>query len=86
MPRTIRSAALLLAVLSFVGGPVLGRAQQGSTQAKPEQGQKPGSDQAQPPAPQQPTFKTGINYVRVDAIISDDPAALIDWLKAKGLR
>jgi VWFA-related protein len=82
MSRNIRSAALLLASLAFVGAAVAaGDAQQAAPQAKPDQAQKPGSDQTAQQAQQQPTFKTGINYVRVDAIISDKQGNPIKDLK-----
>jgi len=81
MSRTIRPAVLSLAVLAFVAGTVVaGRAQQAATQAKPDPAQKPG-DQAAQPAQQQPTFKTGINYVRVDAIVSDKQGNPVKDLK-----
>ena len=45
--------------------------------AKPASQQQPAAD----PATQPPVFRAGINYVRVDAIITDDPAGLIAHLK-----
>ncbi len=97
MSRTIRSSVLLIALLSFIGGPVLvGRAQQTGAQAKPDQPQKPaggqqagqqpaqtGGQQAPQAAGQQPTFRTGINYVRVDAIVTDKQGNPIKDLKAE---
>src|SRR6266571_4654913 len=67
--RTTIAVASLLALLGLRG-----HAQQ--SQAKPAQQSPPPQGQAQPPAtdqPQQPpTFRAGINFVRVDVIISDN--------------
>jgi VWFA-related protein len=63
MTRPLRTIALA----SFFAGllVIVGDAQQPSSQQ--QQPQQPPSDQSQPP----PAFRTGINFVRVDVIISD---------------
>src|SRR5262249_32812999 len=76
MTRTLR--AVVIAVL-FVGLTVLaGDAQQRTTGTPSQSTGQPPSGQSQPQAPdpgQQPpsppTFTTGINFVRVDVIITD---------------
>ncbi|AMY11249.1 VWFA-related Acidobacterial domain protein [Luteitalea pratensis] len=47
--------------------------------AQPQQGQPPPQDPNAPPA--QPTFRTGINFVRVDAIVSDNKGRPVADLK-----
>jgi VWFA-related protein len=72
--KTTTAAAALLALLSLTGD-----AQQTQTQTQPAQ-QPPG----QPPPPatdQQPVFRTGINFVRVDVIITDKNGNQISDLK-----
>jgi VWFA-related protein len=72
--KTTTAAAALLALLSLPGD-----AQQTQTQTQPAQ-QPPG----QPPPPatdQQPVFRTGINFVRVDVIITDKNGNQISDLK-----
>jgi VWFA-related protein len=68
--RAVPLAVALAALVSFAGD-----AQQPSQQQPPP----PPQDQQQPPAP--PTFRTGINYVRVDVIVSDKTGKPIDDLK-----
>ena len=67
--RTTIAVASLLALLGLRG-----HAQQ--SQARPPQQSPPPQGPAQPPAPDQPQppplFRTGINFVRVDVIISDN--------------
>ena len=57
--RTITAAASLLGLLGIAG-----HAQQQPAQPAPQQ-------QTPPPDPQQPVFRAGINFVRVDVIITD---------------
>jgi VWFA-related protein len=85
MSRTIRSAVLMLALLSFAGATALvGRAQQTGQQAKPAQPPKPGTDQPQgQQPPQQPTFRLPINFVRVDVIVSDKQGNPVAGLKSE---
>ena len=59
--RTIGAAAALL--LALFGS--AGDAQQGQSAPQPEKTEPP------PPTPQQPVFRAGINYVRVDVIVTD---------------
>jgi hypothetical protein len=48
-----------------------------------QQQQPPASGQpAQTPPPQQPTFRTGVNFVRVDAIVTDKQGNPVPDLKA----
>src|SRR6266853_6676902 len=71
MSSSHRTAIAVASLLALLG--LRGHAQQ--SQAKPAQ-QSPPQGQVQPPAtdqPQQPpTFRAGINFVRVDVIISDN--------------
>jgi VWFA-related protein len=64
MRVTARSAALAL-FAAFVAAPSQPSAARGQP---PPQGQ---AQQAQQPPPQQPTFRAGVNFVRVDVIVSD---------------
>jgi len=86
--RTITAAAALLALVGLTGD----AQQQTPTQTQPaQQGQQPAGQQppaqqppAQPPPPgdqQQPVFRTGINFVRVDVIITDKSGNQIADLK-----
>jgi VWFA-related protein len=59
------AAAALLALLGLTGD-----AQQTQTQTPPAQ-QPPAQPQPPPATDQQPVFRTGINFVRVDVIITD---------------
>ena len=54
--------------------------QQPPTDEAPPQGQPP-ADQQGPDAPPQPTFRTGINFVRVDAIVTDKQGRPVADLK-----
>jgi VWFA-related protein len=72
-PRVGSSAAAFLGILALLGlaGPV-GLAQQPQQQPQQQQQQQPAS--AQPPASADqapPVFRTGINFVRVDVIVSE---------------
>src|SRR6266571_2593056 len=63
MGRTIRSIAVALAILAGVG--LSGHAEQS--------GQQPATQQPPPdPAQQPPVFRTGINFVRVDVIVTEN--------------
>jgi VWFA-related protein len=68
--RTITAAALLLGLLGIAG-----HAQQQPAQPAPQQ-------QTPPPDPQQPVFRAGINFVRVDVIITDKNGNQIADLQA----
>src|SRR6266850_3988125 len=66
--RTISSAAVFgVLVTASVG--LRGGARTPASQPQQQQQQPP--PQPTPPPGQPPTFRTGINFVRVDAIISD---------------
>ena len=67
--RTITAAASLLGLLGIAG-----HAQQQPAQPAPQQ--------QTPPDPQQPVFRTGINFVRVDVIITDKNGNQIADLQA----
>jgi VWFA-related protein len=78
MVRCLRSAAVSIALLSLVG--LRGGAQTAQTPApqqpaaqQPAAQQPPPNSQQPPPADpsQPPTFRAGINFVRVDVIVSD---------------
>jgi VWFA-related protein len=82
-------------ILAFVAAAVqtVGVHGIGATQGSAAQGQKPSQPAAQQPAQQppaeqpqtpaqQPTFRTGINFVRVDVIVSDKKGAPVADLKA----
>ncbi len=74
-------AFLALVTLSFALVTVSSRAaspqQQGGASGDPQPA--PAQPQAQPSADQQPTFRAGINFVRVDVIVSDrDGKPLVD--------
>jgi VWFA-related protein len=83
-PRFLCALALVAGVLL---APVSGQ-QQPPAQGQPPQGQQPAQAQA-PPAPGQadpqqpaaPTFRTGINYVRVDAYVTDKKGDMVLDLK-----
>jgi VWFA-related protein len=62
--RTVAAAGV--AAIALVAG--LGAQ---APQEKPAPPAAPGQEQPQPAPPQQPTFRTGINFVRVDVIVSD---------------
>jgi VWFA-related protein len=64
MKTPVRALIVLLAAGLLVTHP---RAQQAQPPAQPPAQQPP----AQPPDPQQPPIRTGINYVRVDVIVTD---------------
>ena len=73
----VTAAVALLAALTTV---VPGHAQQPA--GAPTQGRPPGAQAqpAQPPA-NQPVFRAGINFVRVDVIVSDKNGNPVDTLK-----
>ncbi len=69
--------------LPVVLGLVAALAQWGSAQEPSQPAQKPPAPETQqPPPPQQPTFRTGINFVRVDVIVSDRKGVPVADLKA----
>src|SRR5947209_6516845 len=72
MSSSHRTAIAVASLLALLG--LRGHAQQ--SQAKPAPPSPPPQGQAQPPATDQPqpppTFRAGINFVRVDVIISDN--------------
>src|SRR5438874_12558514 len=70
--RTILSVALLAMALWVIRGHA-----QDQTQAQPQSQPQPPGDQ-----PQQPLFRGGINFVRVDVIVSDKAGNPIGDLKA----
>src|SRR5262245_51757371 len=72
--RTVTAAAALLALLGLTGD-----AQQTQTQTPPAQ--RPPGQQPPPATDQQPVFRTGINFVRVDVIITDKSGNQIADLK-----
>jgi VWFA-related protein len=62
--RTITAAVALLALIGITGD--------AQTEQAAERQQPPSQGQPPPPAdPQQPVFRTGINFVRVDVIVTD---------------
>src|SRR4051812_23471549 len=78
MARFLRRAAVSIALLSLVG--MRGGAQSAPAPAQQQQAQQPPAAQQPPPNSQQPppadpnqppTFRAGINFVRVDVIVSD---------------
>jgi VWFA-related protein len=71
------AAAALLALLSLTGD-----AQQTQTQTQTPPAQQPPAQQPPPAADQQPVFRTGINFVRVDVIITDKNGNQIGDLQA----
>lgn len=76
----------LLVALAHAQSPPAGQGQQGGStagQASPPQGQAAGTAAAQggQQKPQQPTFRTGINFVRVDVIASGKDGAPVTDLK-----
>jgi VWFA-related protein len=75
MTTSLRQIGLVAAVVALVT--LRGDAQQ-SQQSQPSQQPPPPAD-AQPP--QTPVFRTGINYVRVDVIVTDKAGATLDDLK-----
>ncbi len=80
MPSRVRSLIPALLLLTAFG--THGDAQQPQSQ-QPQQSQPPQDQSSQTPAqqPAQPTFRTGVNYVRVDVIVSDKNGQPIQDLK-----
>ena len=81
--RTLLSAAVVLIVALGASG----HADQGAQQQQPQQSQQPqpkpaAGDQQQPP----PVFRAGINFVRVDVIITDKSGEPIADLQPDRLR
>ena len=82
MARLLRTlAAVGLAIAVGTGTP--GRAQ---APQQPSSAQQPAADQPAPPPPpptdgQQPVFRTGINFVRVDVIVTDKNGNTVEDLK-----
>src|SRR5213593_1398066 len=67
--RTFTAAAAILALLGVTGD---AQTQQPAQRQQQSQGQSPPQGQPPPPSdPQQPVFRTGISFVRVDVIITD---------------
>src|SRR5437867_12468436 len=86
MLKSIRAVAiagvLVVAVTSVRGDARQAAGQQGqAVQQAPPAGQQP-ADQQPATDPQQPIFRAGINFVRVDAIVTDRSGALVTDLKA----
>src|SRR5690349_17989876 len=89
--RMFRPISVLLLVLCVLGLGVLHAQQQQPAKPAPPQGQQGQPQGQQPPAQtppaadkdQQPTptFRTGINYVRVDAIVTDKKGDMVLDLK-----
>ena len=81
--RSIRVLLVVLASASLCGTGADGRASAASRTLRAgqtAQSQPPPPEQQQtapPPAPQQPIFRTGINVVRVDVIVSDKQGAAV---------
>ena len=76
-----RAALGLAAALAILAMPTAGQ-QPAPAPREGQAGQAPAAQQGQPPAqqgqPQQPTFRAGVNFVRVDVIVSgrnDEPVA-----------
>lgn len=71
--RLVASAGLLIVALSGAPGAAVGPEPQAAPAAQP--GQQPPAGQADPSAPPQdqppPVFRTGVNFVRVDVIVTD---------------
>jgi VWFA-related protein len=67
-------------VLALVGAAMLGGGARTGRAQEPPQQPPPTPPPAQ--APQQPTFRTGINFVRVDVIVSDRKGTALGDLKA----
>lgn len=72
--------ARLPLVLALVGAAMLGGGAQAGRAQEPPQQPPPAPPPAQ--AAQQPTFRTGINFVRVDVIVSDRKGTALGDLKA----
>jgi VWFA-related protein len=83
MDRVTRLSAVLLAVLALspAGGPAtaLGASAQ---EPAPQEPQPQAAEQQPVRAEQQPTFRAGINFVRVDVIVSDRKGAPLAGLTA----
>ena len=74
MASSVRSIIASVLFVALLG--VAGTAQNPTSQQQQQQQQQPQQQQQQPPPPppadtQQPVFRTGINFVRVDVIITD---------------
>ncbi|MGE5357952.1 MAG: VWA domain-containing protein [Bacteroidales bacterium] len=80
MRTTLRPAVIILAAVLLVAGV---SAQSAPPAAPQGAAQNPPAAQAQNPPqnPQQPTFRTGINFVRVDVLISDKQGNPVTDLK-----
>jgi VWFA-related protein len=88
MAETTRSFLVLAALLALLG--VQGDAQSGPQtpnqappQQQPQQPQQAAQQQPPPPDSGQPTFRAGINFVRVDVIITDKNGNAINDLTAE---
>jgi VWFA-related protein len=78
MRTTLRPAFLIVALVMLV----VGASAQSPPPATPQgSGQTPAQNQNAPQNPQQPTFRTGINVVRVDVLVSDKQGNAVTTLK-----
>lgn len=73
MARLLRSTAVIAGAMLVAAG-ISGHAQQGASAqgaaATPPRQVPQGADQ-NPPPPEQPTFRAGVNFVRIDVLVSD---------------
>src|SRR5262245_41605159 len=79
MARWLGSSAavfVLLAAFGLAGHADQTQRQQGSTQQAPAQQQTPAQQQPPPDQPQPPVFRGGINFVRVDVIVTDNKSGV----------
>jgi len=84
MTRLLRAIAVLGLAAGVFAGPT-GLAQQQTTPAQPAPAQpapaQPGQPAATPGPDGQPTFRTGINFVHVDVIVTDKSGNMVQDLK-----
>jgi VWFA-related protein len=66
--RRLSLLALLLSLSAPIGGQTSGAKAQ---QSQPPQSQPPATDQPPPDQPARPTFKAGVDFVRVDVIVTN---------------
>src|SRR5579862_7706250 len=79
MGTTLRTAIGLTAIVALTV--VHAQSQQAQPPAQKPAATQPPATTDQPPQQQPPAFKTGINFVRVDVIVSDKKGAPIGDLK-----
>jgi VWFA-related protein len=72
MPTALVLAATLALVQVGTGRPLSAQAAPQAGAAQPGDAQQPATTPPQGDAPQQPTFRAGVNFVRVDVIVHDD--------------